>query len=179
MDAMKDAQLVKEFRKGDREAFSELVRRHSRPLTMMLIRILKDEEEAKDISQTAFLKAFEGLPRFMMASSFKTWLYSIAINAAKDQLRKRRPVTSLDTYESLPDGAESPGTRLDEARKLRMMREAMESLPEKQRATLQLRLYEEMDYKEIAGILGGTAGGARGNFFQAVRSLKGMLEQLR
>jgi RNA polymerase sigma-70 factor (ECF subfamily) len=179
MESMKDAQLIKEFRKGNREAFSELVSRHSRPLTMMLLRILKDEEEAKDISQTAFLKAFEGLPRFMMASSFKTWLYRIAINAAKDRLRKRWPTTTLETYETFADPAESPGEKLDKALKLRQVREAVARLPEKQRITLQLRLYEEMDYKQIAEILGGTAGGARGNFFQAVRSLKSTLEQSR
>ncbi len=169
---MPDADLVKAFRKGDKEAFSELVRRHSRPLTMMLLRMLRNEEDARDISQTAFMKAYEGLPRFMMGSSFKTWLYSIALNAARDHLRRKRPPMETDLYDRLPDSGEGAVERLDKARTIRKVREAVRDLPEKQRMTLQLRVYEDMDYKEIARVLGGTAGGARGNFFQAVKSLK-------
>ncbi|MBM3300423.1 MAG: hypothetical protein FJY85_10750, partial [Deltaproteobacteria bacterium] len=93
---MTDEELVRQFRRGSREAFSELVRRHSRPLTMMIVRLIRDEEEAKDISQKVFLKAYEGLPRFMMASSFKTWLYSIAVNTVTDHKRKRNPTTLSD-----------------------------------------------------------------------------------
>lgn len=172
---MTDADLVKEFRRGNKEAFSELVTRHSRPLTMTLLRILKDEEEARDISQTAFIKAFEALPRFMMASSFKTWLYSIAMNAARDLLRRRRPTADSEVLDTIADPAESTTERLGKAQYLKKLRESIELLPEKQRLTLQLRVYEEMDYKQIARVLGGTAGGARGNYFQAVRALKQMI----
>ena len=66
---MNDEELVREFRKGNRDAFAELVNRYSRPLTMMILRIVRDAEEAKDISQAVFLKAYEGLSGFMMASS--------------------------------------------------------------------------------------------------------------
>jgi RNA polymerase sigma-70 factor, ECF subfamily len=172
---MRDEELVHEFRKGNREAFSELVTRHSKPLTMMLLRLVRDEDTARDISQSALLKAFESLPRFMMASSFKTWLYSIAINAAKDLLRKRKPQAGADAYERLIDPTRPPGERIDKARNVQRLRKAIEGLPEKQRLTLQLRIYEEMDYKEIARVLGGTAGGARGNFFQAIKTLKGRI----
>ena len=169
---MNDVDLVNESRKGNRAAFSELVRRHSRPLTMMILRIVRDEEEAKDISQAVFLKAFEGLSRFKMASSFKTWLYRIAMNAVKDHLRKRRPVPDSDLIDQAVDPARSPGERMDRGAHLRRLREAIEHLPEKQRLTLQLRIYEEMDYKEIASVLGGSAGSARGNFFQAAKTLR-------
>ena len=87
---MTDADLLKEFRKGNRDAFSGLVERYSKPITMMILRMVRDLEEAKDISQTVFLKAYEGLPTFLMASSFKTWLYRVALNAARDNLRKRK-----------------------------------------------------------------------------------------
>jgi len=170
---MNDADLIMEFRKGSGEAFSELVDKYSRPLTMMILRMVRDQEEAKDISQTVFLKVYEGLPRFMLASSFKTWLYSIALNAVKDHLRKRRKSWIADNDpDELADPAESPAERLDMARMTKNIREAMERLPEKQRFTFQLRVYEDLDYKEIARILGGTAGGARGNFFQAVKTLR-------
>lgn len=170
---MNDADLIKEFRNGNREAFSELVARYSRPLTLMILKIVRDQEEAKDISQSVFLKVYEALPKFMAASSFKTWLYSIAMNAVKDHLRKTRRSRFVDDDpENLVDSSESPAERLDAARMSKNIREAMELLPEKQRLTFQLRIYENLDYKEIAQILGGTAGGARGNFFQALKTLK-------
>ncbi len=169
---MTDADFLREFRKGNKEAFSGLVERYSKPITMMILRMVKDLEEAKDISQTVFLKAYEGLPTFMMNSSFKTWLYRIALNAASDYIRKRKPNILLDSFDDFPAPPLSPGEQLDRSRYLERLRRAIEELPEKQRLTLQLRIYEELDYSEIAGILGGTAGGARGNFFQATKTLR-------
>jgi len=171
-EKMNDEELVKRFRGGDREAFGELVQKYSRPLTVMILRIVRDEEEARDVSQTAFLRAYEGLPRFLLASSFKTWLYSIALNAARDSLRKRKGKTVQDISDTLSDPRATPAEELDRAQSLQHLRLAVEELPEKQRLTLQLRVYEEMDYTEIAKVLGGTAGGARGNFFQAARTLR-------
>ncbi len=169
---MNDADLLREFRKGNKEVFSELVSRYSKPLTMMILRIVGDPEEARDISQIAFLKAYEGLHKFMMVSSIKTWLYSIALNAMRDHLRKRKATLVPDAFEQLVDPKEPVEVSLDKARNLERIREAMERLPEKQRLTVQLRIYEEMDYKEIAKLLGGTEGGARGNFFQGIKALK-------
>ncbi len=169
---MNDADLLREFRKGNKEVFSELVSRYSKPLTMMILRIVRDPEEARDISQMAFLKAYEGLHKFMMVSSIKTWLYAIALNAMRDHLRKRKAILVPDMLDQLVDPAEPAEETLDRERKLERIRRALEALPEKQRLTVQLRIYEEMDYKEIAKVLGGTEGGARGNFFQAVKSLR-------
>ncbi len=172
---MNDEALVKEFRNGSDEAFTELVKRHSRSLTTMILRITRDEEEAKDISQTVFLKAYTGLSRFIMASSFKTWLYSIALNAVRDHLRRRKPEITSEDLERLADSTDSVGDRLDNARSLKKMRDAIQELPDRQRLTLQLRVYEGMEYEQIAGLLGGTAGGARANFFHAVKALRNRL----
>ena len=110
---MTDADFLREFRKGNKEAFSGLVERYSKPITMMILRMVKDLEEAKDISQTVFLKAYEGLPTFMMNSSFKTWLYRIAMNAANDYIRKRKPNIYAGFMEDFPGPAISPGEQLD------------------------------------------------------------------
>ena len=169
---MNDEDLVKEFRKGNRNAFTELVNRYSRPLTMTILRIVRDAEDAKDISQAVFLKAFEGLSGFMMASSFKTWLYRIAMNSVKDHLRKRKWTVMGPFPEDRPDPAKSPIERMEAASDLKQLRAAVARLPEKQRLTLQLRIYEEMDYREIARVLGGTAGAARANFFKATKTLR-------
>jgi RNA polymerase sigma-70 factor (ECF subfamily) len=165
---MNDADLLREFRKGNKEVFSELVDRYSKPLTMMILRIVRDPEEARDISQIAFLKAYEGLHKFMMVSSIKTWLYTIALNVMRDHLRKRKAILVPDMLDQLTDQAEPVEETLDRLRNVERIRKALETLPEKQRLTVQLRIYEELDYKEIAKLLGGTEGGARGNFFQAV-----------
>ncbi len=175
---MDDADLVKEFRRGNRDAFDELVKRHARPLTMTILKMVRDPEEAKDISQIVFLKAFERLSGFMMASSFKTWLYRIAINAVRDYLRKRKPYAFTELSEDMPEPGKSQAERLEEAHFQERVRRAVEELPEKQRVTLQLRIYEELDYKEISRILGGTEGGARVNFFQATKALKEKLGRI-
>lgn len=169
---MDDADLIREFRNGNLEAFGELTRKYSRPLTLFILKIVRDEEEAKDLSQSAFLKAYQGLPRFFMDSSFKTWLYSIALNAVKDHLRKKKLRLVTEISDQFEDPGDSPAERLERAQYLKKMREAVEHLPEKQRLTLQLRIYDGMDYKEIAKVLGGTAGAARGNFFQAAKTLR-------
>ncbi len=169
---MDDTTLVREFLKGDTEAFSELVRKYSRSLTMMILKMVKDPEEAKDISQQAFLKAYEGLPKFAMASSFKTWLYSIAINAVRDSFRKRKNIVDSGILQFIADPSDSPSDLLDREMKLAKLRKAIEGLPEKQRLTLQLRIYEEMDYREIANVMGGSEGAARVNFFQAAKTLR-------
>ena len=176
---MTDANLPKEFRKGNRDAFSGLVERCSKPITMIILRMIKDLDEAKDISQTLFLKPYGGLPTFRMASSFKTWPYRIVLNAARDNLRKRKQEMSGVSVDDLPAPAESLREQFDKARDLQKMRLAIEELPEKQRLTLLLRIYEDMNYSEIAGISGGTAGSARGNFFQATRTLRGKLGNIK
>lgn len=77
-----------------------------------------------------------------------------------------------EALENVPDPVESAPERLDKERQIMKLRGALDDLPQKQRFTVQLRIYEGLSYKEIAEILGGTAGSARGNFFQAVKSLK-------
>jgi RNA polymerase sigma-70 factor (ECF subfamily) len=176
---MTDTDLLREFRKGNWHAFSGPVKRNSKPVTMMIQRMVKDLEEAKNIVQTVFLKAYEGIPTFLMESSFETSLHRIALNVARDDLRKREQGMFGVSVDDLPAPAESPGEQFDKARHLQKLRLAIEELPEKQHLTLLLRIYEDMDYTEIAGILGGTAGSARGNFFQATRTLKGKLGNIK
>lgn len=169
---MDDTDLIREFRNGNRDAFCSLMRKYSRPITLLILKMVRDEEDAKDLSQAAFLKAYQGLPRFLMDSSFKTWLYSIALNTVKDHLRKKKYHFVTDVTDEIEDPTDNPAAQLEKGQYRRKMRDAVESLPEKQRLTLQLRMYEGMDYKEIAEVLGGTAAGARGNFFQAAKTLR-------
>jgi RNA polymerase sigma-70 factor, ECF subfamily len=175
---MEDLALVKRFLKGDHNAFTELVDRYSRPLMLFCLKMLHDQEEAKDVSQQVFLKAYEHLPGFSMNSSFKTWLYAIAINSIRDAFRRKKQEYSGDGHLDVIDPAESVTDRLDKHRQLHKLRILIEMLPEKQRLTVLLRLYEELDYKEIANLIGGSEGSARVNFFQGIKTLREkMVEQ--
>lgn len=169
--AMNDEDLVEKFRNGEHEAFAVLVERYSKPLTMMVLKMIKDPEEAKDISQTAFLKAYESIRKLSDSSSFKTWLFSIAANAVKDHFRKRRPSIGSTFLEELPDPASSVSDQIDNARLSRKLGLELDKLPPKQRMTVLLRVYEQLSYDEIAEVMGGSPGAARGNFFQAAKKL--------
>lgn len=169
---MTDEELVCCARAGDREAFSLLVERYAHPLTMMIFRMVRDQEDARDISQHVFLKAYERLPVFRNSSSFKTWLYKVAVNAVRDHLRKPKTASPSGALDSLVDPAKSPAQLLEREQELHRIREAVHGLPERQRMTLQLRMYEGMDYGQIAQILGGRESTARGNLYEAVKALK-------
>ena len=140
---MTDEELVNSAREGDRDAFNILVERYAKPLTMMILRMVKDAEDARDISQHVFLKAYERLPLFRNSSSFKTWLYKVAINTVTDHLRRRKPdfLTVISTTLWTPSIRLRQLATMEKEQELRI-RTAVQDLPEKQRMTLQLRVYE-------------------------------------
>lgn len=174
---MTDDELVDCLRSGDREAFCTVVEKYAKPITMMILRMVKDQEDALDISQQVFLKAYENIPFFLKGSSLKTWLYKIAVNAVRDHFRKPKVTFVRDGLDDLADTSKSPDERLEHEQEMLRIRRAVESLPEKQRMTLQLRVYEGLDYGQISTILGGRSGAARGNLFQAVKTLRQKLEE--
>jgi RNA polymerase sigma-70 factor, ECF subfamily len=169
---MTDEELVIRAQKGDRDAFTKLIDKYSRPLTMMILRMVRDKEDARDISQQVFLKAYEHLPLFKHSSSFKTWLYKVAINSVKDHLRKRTLPSGPGDLEGIADPTDSPASLLEKEQELHLIRAAVLDLPDKQRMTLLLRIYEGMDYGQIAQILGGREQSARGNLYEALKALK-------
>jgi len=173
---MTDEELLNCVRAGDREAFCRLVDKYAKPLTMMILRMVKDREDARDISQHVFLRAYERLPHLLNPSSFKTWLYKMAVNAVRDHLRKPRRTFVPDVLDGLADPSDSAACLLEKEHDKRRIRAAIQDLPLKQRMTLQLRVFEGLDYEQIAQILGGRANGAKGNFFHAVKSLKQKLD---
>ncbi|MFH0824785.1 MAG: sigma-70 family RNA polymerase sigma factor, partial [Pseudomonadota bacterium] len=96
----------------------------------------------------------------------------VAVNAARDFLRRSRRGISEGSLEDIEDPAESPAQVMERKQALQTVRGAVKDLPERQRLTLQLRVYEGMDYEQIAKILGGSAAGAKGNFHQALKNLR-------
>ena len=162
--------------RGDREAFDRLVERYQRGIYRLCYRYVNDHEDANDLAQEAFLKAWRAIGRFRGDSSFSTWLYRIAVNACLNHRALRRPPTQ-ELPESLPDpgrGAEARALRDDEAERVRR---AVSRLPDKQRATLILKIYHELTHEEVARVLGSTVGTAKSNLFQALVKLRRLLDE--
>ncbi len=168
-EAERDA--IAASKRGEREAFDVLVQRYQRPIYRLCYRYVNDHEDANDLAQEVFLKAWRAIGRFRGESAFSTWLYRIAVNACLNFRAQRRPQAS-DLDAALVDprpGAEWQVSREDDAVRVRA---AVSRLPERQRATLILKLFHELTHQEVAGILGSSVGTVKANLFHALANLR-------
>jgi RNA polymerase sigma-70 factor (ECF subfamily) len=170
-----DLCVIARYEEGDRGAFDELVRKYQRPLYAMLYRMVSDHDDASDLLQKAFVKAFTGLSGFERRSSFKTWLYQIAINLAKNLYRDR----STAEFVSLDDVIIKRDPRTVEAlinkESRTLLKRGVSALPEKQRITVMLRVQEGKKFEEIAAIMKCSVGTSKANYHHAVQKLKEMM----
>jgi RNA polymerase sigma factor (sigma-70 family) len=180
---MTDSQLIREIKDGNVELYSTLMGRYQKKILSFVYHMLKSaklEIMAEDISSETFYKAYRSLHSFReVDASFSTWLYTIARNTVLSELRKQKTAhLSLDdsTYIPAAPPEEAPEQRLLRNEKVSMVREAINSLPEKQRSALILREYDGMDYQEIANILGQTVSSVKSLLFRARASVKTQLE---
>lgn len=172
--------MLAQASKGNREAFRTLVERHSRAVFCVAFRVTGNEQDAEDVVQETFLKAYTELPRFEARASFGTWLHRIAANAAVDLLRRRRrhDGASLDGEGERPLAdrlaSRAPGPEREAAgRELRARLEAaMATLSPLERAAFTLRHLEQQPIEEIAAVLGQSAAAARHSIFRAVAKMR-------
>jgi RNA polymerase sigma-70 factor, ECF subfamily len=171
---MTDDQLVARAQEGDLPAFEELVQKYQREVYGLACRMVSDSEEAKDLAQQAFLQAFVHIRSFRRDAQFRTWLFRIAINQCYNFLKSRRKFGDpLDCDElNLATTEPSPEADLITRDDRRRLYEALERLPAKQRAVITLKVEQGLSYQEISQVLGGTAGAARVNYCQALKTLK-------
>jgi RNA polymerase sigma-70 factor (ECF subfamily) len=152
-----EAALVERARRGDRDAFEELVRRHADRLYAVVLRFVADGDEAQEVTQEAFLRAWRGIGRFEGRSRFFTWLYRIGINEAKRRAARRPPVAvvSLDDepVAEAPDWSEAPETLFHRADLRRVLEEAIRSLPPEYRTPIILRDVEGLSTSEAAEVM--------------------------
>jgi len=172
-----DQALVERVQAGDRSAFDVLVTRYQHKVVKLVMRYVRDQSEALDVTQEAFLKAYRALPRFRGDSAFYTWLYRITINTAKNHLvaARRRPLDyNLDLQDS--DQYELHGRLkdIDTPERVLMSEEireavnqAIEALPEDLRTAIMLRELEGMTYEEIATTMECPVGTVRSRIFRA------------
>lgn len=171
-----DEDLVSASLAGRRQAFDELVLRHQRTVYRVCYRVVGNHEDASDIAQDVFVRAYRALGSFRGASSVSTWLYRIAVNTALNHVASKRPAGDELEPSRHPDLATpAPDDRLWEQQRRARVREAIRRLPDRQRATLILRVYHELTHEQIAAALGSSVGTAKANFFHALRNLRGLL----
>ncbi len=167
-----DFELIDLTLNGDRAAFEILVERYRSSIYALAFRMLRNHEDAADIAQDVFFKAYEALATFRKKSSFHTWLYRIATNSCINYLRKynAQQQVELATYH-----AAKQSDTLDSLYKLELqdvVNTAIDKLPEKQKATVILRVCEGLSHREVSRKLDCSVGTAKANYFHAIRNLR-------
>jgi RNA polymerase sigma-70 factor, ECF subfamily len=171
-----EADLVAACLAGRRGAFDLIVERHRRSVYQLCYRFVGNHEDASDLSQDVFLRAFRGLRNFKGQSSLGTWLYRIAVNVCLNRVSAKAPINEpLDKQQHIDVRSESPTDRILRAERAVQVRAAITRLPRKQRAALILRMYHEMSHQEIADTLGSSVGAVKANVFHALQNLKKLL----
>ena len=173
-----EAGLVQACLAGRSGAFDLIVERHRRPVYQLCYRFVGNHEDASDLSQEVFLRAYRGLDAFRGGSSLGTWLYRIGVNLCLNRVsRKTSPTETLDARQHVDTRSESASDRVLREERGVQVRRAIAALPPKQRATLVLRMYHELSHEEIAGVLGSSVGAVKANFFHALGNLKKQLRE--
>ena len=170
-----DRELAERFRSGERGAFDVLVRRHQKGVWRMVRRYVKHDADAADVTQQVFVRAFKGLATFRGAASVRSWLYRIAINCAltwiRDHRREQPAEIDEDSLTQMPIAPANIASDQDGAR----LREAIAQLPPKQKLVLELRVFDDLSFKEVAELADCTENTAKVNFHYAVKKLREIL----
>jgi RNA polymerase sigma-70 factor (ECF subfamily) len=184
-----DVQLMLGVKAGDEACFEQLLAKYRTPLISFLYRMVRNRATAEDLAQEAFLRVFRSRTSYAPGAKFTTWLFRIATNLALNSLRdgrRRQRELSLDGVEEegerpaleVADGAPAVEERLMARDRARAIREAVEALPEKQRAAVLLHKYQDLGYDEIARILGCSESALKSLLFRAYETLRVRLAPL-
>jgi RNA polymerase sigma-70 factor (ECF subfamily) len=176
--SLDDGSLVDACLGGRIEAFDVIVERHQRAVYQLCFRFVRRHEDAADLTQEVFLRAYRGLRRFRGDAALGTWLHRIGVNVCLNHVSARRaPETALDDAPQIAAAGDDPASSLAKTEQGARVRAAVARLPRKQRATLILRIYQDLSHKEIASALGTTVGAVKANFFHALGNLKRLLAE--
>jgi RNA polymerase sigma-70 factor, ECF subfamily len=187
MAMQSDLELMQRIRSGDTASFETLLRRYRVPLVGYLYRMVRDPALAEDLAQEVFLRVYKARERYQPEARLTTWLYRIATNLALNAIRDRKDEVSESASEDLEGG--SAFERLVDARptaeqqliqgdRERLIRQAVTSLPENQRAAVILHKYQEVDYHQIAKILSISESAVKSLLFRAYEALRERLAPL-
>lgn len=158
-----------------REAFGEAIAAYTEPLYWQIRRMVNNHDDANDLLQNTFMKAWQSLDNFRGDARLSTWLHKIAINESLSFLEreKRRQGVSLDDPEvSAASAAVASDTNIDGDRLALQLREAVSRLPEKQQLVFNMRYYDEMKYEDMSSILGTSVGALKASYHLAVKKIE-------
>ncbi len=182
-----DEDLMMKCGKGDIGAFELLVRRYQNPLINYIHRSIDDYHRSEDLSQETFLRVFKSANRYEPTASFRSWLYTIATNLCRNEIRNRsrRNTCSLEGLveegedvhhtEIMRDTRYLPDILLEKKEQRQMIRKALAQLPENQRVALTLVTYQDLRYEEVAEILGCSVGAVKALIHRARQKMKKLL----
>src|SRR4029077_936225 len=175
-----DEELVAKSVGGDAESFNELILRWERPIYVLAYRTIGREEDARDVCQETFLRAFRALPGFRGQAKFSSWLYRIALNLCRDWMRRggRAPVVrareGVDLMDRAPEAEPSESIEDLVARKdlTALVERAMARLPEEQRTAIVLKEYHGLTFQEIADVVGCPLSTVKTRLYQGLTVLR-------
>ena len=172
-----DAAFIQAALRGEDRAYKQLMRKYHDAIFSFIYRMIHDRQQVEDLTQEAFIKAFASLRSFNEEYAFSTWLYKIATNNCIDYIRKRKlqtfsidkPIESRDSeiIFELPDDSFEADRGIISSQRARLLKDAIEALPEKYRKVIQLRHVEEKSYEEIARQLRLPIGTVKAHIFRA------------
>ncbi len=175
-----DSELIARCRRGERDAFAELVVRFQKPVFNAALWILRKTEDASDVTQSVFLKVWERFDEYDGQHRFFSWIYRIAVNEALNQQRRTEREDELDDDFDLPDAPRAdPQVLLIEREEARQVQQALKRMATNDRVVLMLRHFSECSYEEIAHILELDEKTVKSRLFEARRRLQGQLSNLR
>src|SRR3954470_14122482 len=179
LEALDESALVRACLAQRAGAFDLIVERHRRAVYQLCYRFVGNHEDASDLSQDVFLRAYRGLRSFRGQSTLATWLYRIGVNVCLNRVSAKTTLGKLtepiEERQFVDVHAASPSDQLLRDERAARVRAAIAQLPRKQRAALILRMYHEMSHQEIADALGSSVGAVKANFFHALGNLKKIL----
>jgi RNA polymerase sigma-70 factor, ECF subfamily len=179
-----DEELVARSVRGDVESFNQLVLRWERPIYALAYRTLGREEDARDVCQDTFLRAYRALPGFKGEAKFSSWLYRIALNLCRDWMRRQRRTPTVEMPEGLDivemageqGPVESIETLVNRREMSRAVQQAMRHLPEEQRTAIILKEYHGLTFQEIADLQGCPLSTVKTRLYQGLSVLRRQLE---
>jgi RNA polymerase sigma-70 factor, ECF subfamily len=186
--ASKDVELIKAFQAGKKAAFDELVLSHKDKVFNLCYWFVGDYQDANDLAQDVFFKAFKALKHFRFESAFSTWIYRIAVNTCKNRLksfqyRLKKKFVHLDNTEAMSnpgveiaDESSSPEIELDKKERMRLIKAAINSLPPNKKAVVVLRDIEGLSYEKISTITKFNLGTVKSKLARARQDLREMLK---
>lgn len=177
-----DSDLLPALREGDRRAFDQLIRRHQRGVWRVVQRYLKNEADTADVVQQAFVRALRALASFRGAATLRSWIYRIAINCALSWIRdhKREVPTEPDDLSGLGERASSASepavlAQLQSKDRGDALRTAVAKLPPKQKLVLELRVFDDLSFREVAELAECSENTAKVNFHYALKRLRELM----